>query len=133
LTDALGVEKHMFCIPSSVLYGKLIKSFCCRLLLPSQRRIILEAETTHYLYGIPLDEYNPHLKSSVGPHSDRAKLLQAAKCHVIDKIGGLHFKAFDCADRFMRGCTGCQNRVWGGRMLVTVGLYDDPTSKPPHI
>lgn len=50
--------------------------------------------TTHYLYGLLVDEYNPHLKSSVGPRSDRAKLLQAAKCHVIDEIGGLHFKAF---------------------------------------
>jgi hypothetical protein len=28
--------------------------------------------TPHYLYGIPVDEYNPHLKSSVRPRSDRA-------------------------------------------------------------
>jgi hypothetical protein len=62
--------------------------------------------TTHYLYGIPVDEYNPHLKSSVGPYSDRAKLLQAAKCHVIDEIGGLHFKAFDYAHRMPKPCLG---------------------------
>lgn len=78
--------------------------------------------TTHYLYGIPVDEYNPHLKSSVGPRSDRARLLLAAKCHVIDEIGGLHFKAFDCADRLMRSLTG-SNRVWGGCMLITVGDF----------
>jgi nucleoside-triphosphatase THEP1 len=78
--------------------------------------------TTHYLYGIPVDEYNPHIKSSVGPRSDRARLLQAAKCHVIDEIGGLHFKAFDCADRLMRSLTG-QNRIWGGHMLITVGDF----------
>jgi nucleoside-triphosphatase THEP1 len=78
--------------------------------------------TAHYLYGIPVDEYNPHLKSNVGPKSDRARLLQAAKCHVIDEIGGLHFKAFDCADRLMRSLTGT-NRVWGGRMLITVGDF----------
>jgi hypothetical protein len=79
--------------------------------------------TTHYLYGIPVDEYNPHLRSSVGPTSDRAKLLLTAKCHVIDEIGGLHFKAFDCADRLMRSLTGCSNKVWGGRMLITVGDF----------
>jgi hypothetical protein len=78
---------------------------------------------THYLYGIPVDEYNPHLTSSVGRRSDRAKLLQAAKCHVIDEIGGLHFKAFDCADRLMRSLTGCSNKIWGGRMLITVGDF----------
>jgi hypothetical protein len=77
--------------------------------------------TAHYLYGIPVDEYNSHLKSSVGPRSDRAALLLAA-CHVIDEIGGLHFKAFDCADRLMRSLTGT-NRVWGGRMLITVGDF----------
>jgi hypothetical protein len=69
-----------------------------------------------------VDEYNPHLKSSVGPRSDRARLLLAAKCHVIDEIGGLHFKAFDCADRLMRSLTG-SNRVWGGCMLITVGDF----------
>jgi nucleoside-triphosphatase THEP1 len=79
--------------------------------------------TTHYLYGIPVDEYNPYLKSLVGPRSDRARLSLAAKCHVIDEIGGLHFKAFDCADRLMRSITGCSNRVWGGRMLITVGDF----------
>jgi nucleoside-triphosphatase THEP1 len=78
--------------------------------------------TAHYLYGIPVDEYNPYLKSSVGPRSDCAKLLLAAKCHVIDEIGGLHFKAFDCADRLMRMLTG-SNHVWGGRMLITVGDF----------
>jgi hypothetical protein len=35
----------------------------------------LGGRTTHYLYGIPVDEYNSHLTSSVGPRSDRAKLL----------------------------------------------------------
>jgi hypothetical protein len=25
----------------------------------------------------------------------------AAKCHVVDEIGGLHFKVFDCADCLM--------------------------------
>jgi nucleoside-triphosphatase THEP1 len=78
--------------------------------------------TTHFLYGIPVDEYNPHLKSNVGPKSDRAQLLRAAKCHVVDEIGGLHFKAFDCADRLMRSLTGI-NRVWGGRMLITIGDF----------
>jgi hypothetical protein len=78
--------------------------------------------TTHYLYEIPVDKYNPYLKSSVGPQSDRARLLQTAKCHVIDKIGGLHFKAFDCSDRLMRSLAG-MNRVWGGRMLITVGDF----------
>jgi nucleoside-triphosphatase THEP1 len=80
--------------------------------------------TSHYLYGIPVDEYNPHLQSAVGPRSDRARLLLAAKCHVIDEIGGLHFKAFDCADRLMRSPTGFTDRVWGGRMLVTVAICD---------
>jgi hypothetical protein len=79
--------------------------------------------TTHYLYGIPVDEYKPFLKSSVGPRSDRARLLHAAKCHVIDEIGGLHFKAFDCADRLMRSLTGKLDRVWGGRMIITVGDF----------
>jgi nucleoside-triphosphatase THEP1 len=79
--------------------------------------------TTHYLYGIPVDEYKPFLVSSVGPKSDRARLLYATKCHVIDEIGGLHFKAFDCADRLMRGLTGNTAQVWGGRMLITVGDF----------
>jgi hypothetical protein len=79
--------------------------------------------TTHYLYGIPVDEYKPFLVSSVGPKSDRARLLYTAKCHVIDEISGLHFKAFDCADRLMRGLTGSPNQVWGGRMLITVGDF----------
>lgn len=83
--------------------------------------------TTHYLYGIPVDEYNPHLKSSVGPKSDRAKLLRAAKCHVVDEIGGLHFKAFDCADRLMRSLTG-STCVWGGHMLITVGDFRQVSS-----
>lgn len=79
--------------------------------------------TAHYLYGIPVDEYNPILKSSVGLQSDRAKLLCAAKCHVIDEIGGLNFKAFDCADQLMRTLTGVSNCVWGGRMLITLGDF----------
>jgi hypothetical protein len=78
--------------------------------------------TAQYLYGFPMDEHNPHLKSSVGHRSDRARLLLAAKCHVIDEIGGLHFKAFDCADRLMRSLTGT-NHTWGGRMLITVGDF----------
>lgn len=86
--------------------------------------------TAHYLYGIPVDEFNPHLKSSVGPRSDRAKLLLAAKCHVIDEIGGLHFKAFDCADRLMRTLTN-SNCVWGGRMLITVGDFRQVCNSPP--
>jgi nucleoside-triphosphatase THEP1 len=85
--------------------------------------------TAHYLYGVPVDEYNPHLKSSVGLRSDHARLLLAAKCHVIDEIGGLHFKAFDCADRLMRSLTG-SNRVWGGRMLITLG--DFRQVRPPR-
>lgn len=79
--------------------------------------------TTHYLYGIPVDEYKPFLKSSVGLKSDRARLLYAAKCHVVDEIGGLHFKTFDCADRLMRMLTGKLDRVWGGRMIITVGDF----------
>jgi ATP-dependent DNA helicase PIF1 len=79
--------------------------------------------TAHYLYGIPVDEYNPFLKSLVRPKSDRAKLLLAAKCHIVDEIGALHFKAFDCADRLMRELTQQSNKVWGGRMLITVGDF----------
>jgi hypothetical protein len=78
--------------------------------------------TTHLLYGISVDEHNPHLKSNVGPRSDRAKLLRAAKCHVVDEIGGLQSKAFDCVDRLMRSLTGI-NCVWGGRMLITIGDF----------
>jgi nucleoside-triphosphatase THEP1 len=79
--------------------------------------------TAHYLYGIPVDEHNPFLKSFIRPKSDRAKLLQAAKCHIIDEIGALHFKAFDCADRLMRELTGHAKDVWGGRMLITIGDF----------
>jgi hypothetical protein len=64
--------------------------------------------TTHFLYGIPVDEYNPYLNSLVRPRSERAKLLTRASCHIIDEISGLHFKAFDCADRLMRSLTGGQ-------------------------
>lgn len=78
--------------------------------------------TAHYLYGIPVDEHSPFLTSSVRPQSDRARLLSAARCHVIDEIGALHFKAFDCADRLMRATTG-NSGVWGGRMLITVGDF----------
>ncbi|KAJ7716042.1 hypothetical protein DFH07DRAFT_1014128, partial [Mycena maculata] len=80
-------------------------------------------QTAHYLYGIPVDEYNPFLKSFVGPRSDSAKLLRAAKCHVIDEIGALHFKAFDCTDRLMQELTGDSKTVWGGRMLITIGDF----------
>lgn len=79
--------------------------------------------TVHHLYGVPVDEFNPFLKSSVPPNSDRARLLAAAKCHIIDEIGGLHFKAFDCADRLMRSVTQNPSTVWGGRMLITVGDF----------
>lgn len=79
--------------------------------------------TAHYLYGIPVDEYNPFLKSIVKPRGDRAKLLRVTKCHIIDEIGALHFKAFDCADRLMRELTGQPKDVWGGRMLITVGDF----------
>jgi nucleoside-triphosphatase THEP1 len=79
--------------------------------------------TTHYLYGIPVDEYKHFLVFSVGPESDRARVLYVAKCHVIDEIGGLHFKAFDCTDRLVRGLTRNPNQVWGGRMLITVGDF----------
>jgi nucleoside-triphosphatase THEP1 len=79
--------------------------------------------TTHYLYGIPVDEYKPFLKSSVGVRSERARPLHAAKGHVIDEIGGLHLKAFDCADRLMRSLTGRLDCVWGGRMIITVGDF----------
>lgn len=79
--------------------------------------------TAHYLYGIPVDEYNPFLKSMVRPKSDRAKLLRVAKCHIIDEIGALHFKAFDCADRLMREVTGQSSVPWGGSMLITVGDF----------
>ena len=88
-------------------------------------------KTAHYLYGIPVDEYKPFLKSSVGIKSDRGRLLQAAKCHVIDEIGGLHFKAFDCADRLMRTLTGKHDRVWGGQMLITVGDFRQVFSMVP--
>ena len=79
--------------------------------------------TAHYLYGIPVDEYKPILTSSVSANSDRAKLLCSARCHVIDEIGGLHYKAFNCADTLMRTLTGVSNHVWGGRMLITVGDF----------
>jgi hypothetical protein len=70
--------------------------------------------TAHY--GIPVDEHNPHLKSSVGPRGDRARLLHAAKCHAIGEIGDLQLKAFDCADHLMRSLTGLNP----GHMLITV-------------
>ncbi|KAF5349056.1 hypothetical protein D9758_012686 [Tetrapyrgos nigripes] len=52
-----------------------------------------------------------------------AQLLLAAKCHVIDEICGLHFKAFNCADRLMRSLTGNLQNVWGGRLLITLGDF----------
>ncbi|KZV87838.1 hypothetical protein EXIGLDRAFT_679562, partial [Exidia glandulosa HHB12029] len=78
--------------------------------------------TEHFTYGVPVDEQNPYLESAVRPNSDRAQLLLAAKCHVIDEIGSLHYKAFDCADRLMRTLTK-SNNVWGGRMLITLGDF----------
>lgn len=117
-TAVQGEVKHMFYMARCANWMRLCSSASSAFAAknyPSGR-------TTHYLYGIPVDEYNLHLKSSTGPRSDRARLLQAAKCHVIDEIGGLHFKAFDCADRLMRSLTG-QNCVWGGLMLITVGDF----------
>jgi nucleoside-triphosphatase THEP1 len=78
--------------------------------------------TAHFLYGIPVDECNPFIKSFVTPRCNRAKLLLATSCHIIDEISGLHFKAFDCADRLMRALTN-DNHIWGGKMLVTVGDF----------
>ncbi|KAJ7027292.1 hypothetical protein C8F04DRAFT_1267205 [Mycena alexandri] len=74
----------------------------------TQVAFVVELNVPSILVNI---EFNPHLTSNVGPRSDRAQLLQMAKCHVIDEIGGLHFKAFDCADRLMRSLTGCSNKV----------------------
>ncbi len=58
----------------------------------------------------------------IRPKSDRAKLLLAARCHIIDEISALHFKAFNCADRLMRSLTG-KSSVWGGQTLITVGDF----------
>jgi nucleoside-triphosphatase THEP1 len=79
--------------------------------------------TVHYMYGVPVSENDPYLESSISPQSDRATLLLAGACHIIDEIGALHFKAFDCADRLMRSLTGKGDLVWGGRMLITVGDF----------
>ncbi len=88
-----------------------------------QLRIILEARTLHFLYGIPVDEHNPFLISMVHPKSDHAKLLLAARCHIIDEISVLHFKAFDCADQLMRSLLRDVIEFGGGHMLITVGDF----------
>jgi hypothetical protein len=81
-------------------------------------------QTAHYLYGIPIDEHSPYLESSLRHGcSGRAQLLLAARCHVIDEIGGLHSKAFDCADRLMRSLCNEHRHVWGGRLLITLGDF----------
>ena len=80
--------------------------------------------TTHSLYGIPVDEASPYLTSMIRTvQSSRAQLLLAGRVHLIDEIGGLHFKAFDCADRLMRMLTGESGKVFGGRFLITVGDF----------
>jgi hypothetical protein len=78
--------------------------------------------TVHYTYGIPVNEYAPFVESSIKPRSERAVLCLAAACHIIDEIGGLHFKAFDAADRLMRSLTGL-DQPWGGRLLITLGDF----------
>jgi hypothetical protein len=79
--------------------------------------------TTHYLYGIPVDEFKPFLQSAIHPNTQRGHLLLAAKCHIIDEIGSLHYKAFDCADRLMRSLTHRPHQIWGGCMLITLGDF----------
>jgi hypothetical protein len=37
--------------------------------------------TVHYLYGIPVEENCPYLKSQVVPRSDRATMLLESACH----------------------------------------------------
>lgn len=78
--------------------------------------------TVHYMYGVPVDENCPFLESRTTPRSERATLLLAASVHIIDEIGALHFKAFNCADRLMRSLTN-REVVWGGRMLITAGDF----------
>jgi hypothetical protein len=78
--------------------------------------------TFHYLYGIPVDENAPYLVSEVRPRSERAALLLEGACHIIDEIGALNYKNFDCGLRLMRSLTG-SDAIWGGRMLVTVGDF----------
>ncbi|PBK59595.1 hypothetical protein ARMSODRAFT_899068, partial [Armillaria solidipes] len=51
-----------------------------------------------------------------------AKLLLAVRCHIINEISALHFKAFNCADRLMCSLTG-NDSVWGGQTLITVGDF----------
>jgi hypothetical protein len=79
--------------------------------------------TVHYLYGVPVEENCPYLELQVVPRSDRATMLLESACHIVDEIGALHFKAFDCADRLMRTLTGKTDKVWGGRMLITAGDF----------
>jgi hypothetical protein len=88
----------------------------------SAAKIYPGGRTLHYTYGIPVDEWAPYLESGVLPQTERAVLCLAAACHIIDEIGSLHFKAFSAADRLLRGLTGV-NKVWGGRMLITLGDF----------
>jgi hypothetical protein len=85
--------------------------------------------TLHYTYGVPVDEYAPFLESNVRPRTERAVLCMAAGCHIVDEIGGLHYKAFSAADRLMRGLTG-KDKVWGGRMLITLGDFRQVSVNP---
>jgi hypothetical protein len=73
---------------------------------------------------------NLFLKSSVRLKSDWAWLLHAEKCHVIDEIGGLYFKAFDCADHLMWLLTGRPDCIWGGWVIITVGDFRQVCSFP---
>jgi hypothetical protein len=82
-----------------------------------------EGCTIHYLYGIPVNEHNPFLESIIHPNTEQGRLLLAAKCHIIDEISSLHFKAFDCADRLMRNITCRPHQIWGGKMLITIGDF----------
>ncbi len=56
--------------------------------------------TSHFLYGIPVDEHSPFLTLMVCPRSDRAKLLLVARCHIIDEI------SMPCTSRHLIALTG---------------------------
>jgi hypothetical protein len=79
-------------------------------------------QTFHYQYGIPVEEHTPYLTSHVRPRTGRASVILHAACHIIDEVGGLHAKNFDCGDRLMRTLTGV-DELWGGRMLITLGDF----------
>jgi hypothetical protein len=62
-----GRAKHMFSIQSLAHFGNSTRlSYSLHLLLLLQKDYP-GGKTTHYLYGIPVDEYKPFLKLSVGP------------------------------------------------------------------